>query len=50
MRQEFWPLAAIAVVSGAALGVLGAPVHEAFAYGLAVLTGGLFGLGLARRR
>lgn len=40
---------AIAAAAGIALALLGNPVHEAIRYGLAVATGGLFGLGLARR-
>ncbi len=50
MRREFWPLLGLAAAGGAAVAALGSPVHEAVTYALALLTGGLFGLGLARRR
>ena len=49
MRREFCLLAAIAAAAGAATALLGGSVHEAVTYGLALMTGGLFGLGLARR-
>jgi hypothetical protein len=50
MAREFCTLAAIAAAAGAGLALLGGSVHEAVSYGFALMTGGLFGLGLARRR
>ena len=49
MVREAWVLLALAAAAGAAVALLGASIHEAVSYSMALMTGGLFGLGLARR-
>jgi hypothetical protein len=48
-RRQFCYAAAIAILGGVGMGLTSGSVHEAIRYGIALLTGVLIGLGLAKR-